>query len=95
MTVETTIVLAMLSTIFLGEYIEPTRYVKMALGIEHGINKTPASTPFKSKSSIKKRPMIGPINILVNELIKESFKEKTFNLVKAIPKDIKTRKIVA
>ena len=33
--VETTIMLAILSTIFLGEYIDPTRYVKTALGIEH------------------------------------------------------------
>ena len=41
-TVETTTVLAMLSTIFFGEYIEAIRYVKIALGMEDCINKTPA-----------------------------------------------------
>ena len=48
-TVETTIVLAILLTTFLEECIDPTRYVSMALGIEHWINKTPAGTPFSSK----------------------------------------------
>ena len=42
-----------------------------------------------------KRPIIGPKNILVNEFINESLKENTFNFVRAIPKDIKTKNIVA
>ena len=33
--VETTIILAMLSTTFFEEYSDPTKYVKTALGIEH------------------------------------------------------------
>ena len=41
--VETTIMLDMLSTIFLGEYMEAIKYVKIALGIEDWINKTPAA----------------------------------------------------
>ena len=41
--VETTIMLDMLSTISFGEYIEAIKYVKMALGIEDCINKTPAA----------------------------------------------------
>ena len=57
--------------------------------------KTPASTPFKLKNAIKNRPIIGPIIILVKEFIKETFNEKTFNLVNAIPRDISTKKIVA
>ena len=39
--------------------------------------------------------MSGPINILVHEEIIALFIENTFNLVKAIPKDIKIKKIVA
>jgi hypothetical protein len=35
--------LDMLSTISFGEYIEAIKYVKMALGIEDCINKTPAA----------------------------------------------------
>ena len=41
--VETTIMLEILSTIFLGEYIEAIKYVNIALGIEDCINKTPAA----------------------------------------------------
>ncbi len=41
--------LDMLSTIFLGEYIDAIKYVKIALGIEHCINKTPAAKPDKLK----------------------------------------------
>ena len=47
--VDMTIVLAILLTTFFEEYIDPTKYVSIALGIEHWINKTPAGTPFKSK----------------------------------------------
>ena len=39
--------------------------------------------------------IIGPKNILVNEFINESLNENTFNLVRAMPNDIKTKKIVA
>tara|TARA_B110000444_G_C18697179_1_gene527162 strand:+ start:692 stop:850 length:159 start_codon:yes stop_codon:yes gene_type:complete len=34
-TVDTTIVLAILFTTFFGECIDPTKYVSIALGIEH------------------------------------------------------------
>ena len=39
--------------------------------------------------------MSGPITFLVHEEIIALFIENTFNLVKAIPKDIKIKKIVA
>ena len=48
-TVDTTIVLAILLTTFFDEYMDPTKYVSIALGIAHWINRTPAGTPFKSK----------------------------------------------
>ena len=48
-TVETKIILATLSTFSFGEYIEPTKKFKIALGIEHWINNTPAANPDKSK----------------------------------------------
>ena len=41
--VETTIMLDMLSTIFLGEYMEAIKYVNIALGIADWISKTPAA----------------------------------------------------
>jgi hypothetical protein len=41
--------LATLSTVSLGEYNDPTKKVKMALGIEHCINNTPAANPVKLK----------------------------------------------
>ena len=93
--VETKIVLAILSTAFFGEYMEPTRQVKIALGIALCINNTPASTPLKLKNLITKKPITGPKIILLNELISDNVNENTFNLVKATPKDIKTKKIVA
>ena len=48
-TVDTKIILATSSTVFFGEYKDPTRKFKMALGIEHCINKTPAANPDKLK----------------------------------------------
>ena len=48
-TVETKIILATLSTFSFGEYIDPTKKFKIALGIEHWINNTPAANPDKSK----------------------------------------------
>ena len=95
MVVETKIVLAMLSTTFLGEYIEPTKYVRIALGIELWIKITPASTPVKLKNLIIIKPIIGPITILVKEFIRDNLNEKTLSFVRAIPKAIKTINIVA
>ena len=40
-------------------------------------------------------PIIGPIIILVKEEAIALLSEKTFNLVRAIPKDIKIKNIVA
>ena len=48
-TLDTKIILATSSTVFLGEYKEPTRKFKIALGIEHCIKKTPAAKPDKLK----------------------------------------------
>ena len=48
-TVDTKIILATSSTVFFGEYNEPTRKFKIALGIEHCINRTPAAKPDKLK----------------------------------------------
>tara|TARA_Y100001968_G_C18705996_1_gene413518 strand:+ start:260 stop:469 length:210 start_codon:yes stop_codon:yes gene_type:complete len=68
----------MLSTIFFGEYIEAIRYVKIALGMEDWINKTPAAYPDKLKILIKINPIIGPIITRPIDDIKELLKEKTF-----------------
>ena len=92
--VETTIILAMLSTTFFEEYNEPTKYVKTALGIEHWINKTPAAKPDKLNIFIRIMPITGPIITLPIEEIKELLNEKTFNWVKAIPKDININTII-
>ena len=83
----------MLSTIFLGEYIEPIKYVKTALGIAHWIKNTPAAKPDKLKIFIMPSPINGPIKTLHIEEIKADLKEKTFNLVRAIPKDINIKNI--
>ena len=87
--------LAILSTTCLEEYNDPTRYVKTALGIEHCINKTPAANPSKLKYKINAYPIIGPIITLPIEEKTALLSEKTFNLVNAIPKDIRIRNIVA
>ena len=90
----TTIMLAISSTTFFGEYIDPTKYVKTALGIELWIKIIPAEYPDKLNISITIKPIIGPkINLAIEPII-DSFNEKIFNLVKAIPSDINTRKIV-
>ena len=60
-------VLAMLSDIFLGEYILATRYVSMADGIEACINITPASMPVRLKNLTKPIPITGPRKTLINE----------------------------
>ena len=77
--VETTIILDMLSTISFGEYIEAIKYVKIALGIEACISKTPAGTPVRLNVFIIRKPIIGPIITLPIEEIIELFNEKTFN----------------
>ena len=67
----------------------------MALGIEHWINKQPAAKPSKLKYNINRYPIIGPtITRPIEEKI-ALLTEKTFNLVRAIPNDIKIKKIVA
>ena len=86
-------VLAMLSDIFFGEYIFATRKVKTADGMEVCINITPASTPDRLKNLTKPNPTIGPIKTLVSEYINVSLKEKTLRCDRAIPRDIKTKKI--
>ena len=58
------------------------------------MNITPASIPDKLKKLTKAKPTKGPIIILVKVNIKLSLKEKISKLAKAIPKDIKTKKIV-
>ena len=93
--VETTIILDMLSTIFLGEYIEAIKYVNIALGIADWINKTPAAYPDKLNILIKINPMIGPIITLPTDEIKELFKENTFIWVNETPKDININTIIA
>ena len=93
--VDTTIILEILSTIFFGEYIEAIKYVKIALGIDDWISKTPAANPDKLKTFIKVKPIIGPIITLPTDEIKEFFKEKTFIWVKETPNDINIRTIIA
>ena len=93
--VDTKIILAISSTVFFGEYNEPTRKFKIALGIEHCINKTPAAIPLRLKNLIIAKPMIGPIMTLAIDETKALLKEKTLSLVKAIPSDIRIKKIVA
>ena len=63
--------LEMLSTIFFGEYIAATKQVKIALGIEDWINKTPAAYPDKLNIFIIKKPITGPKITLPTEEIKE------------------------
>ena len=92
--VDTTIMLDMLSTISFGEYIEAIKYVSMALGIDDWINITPAPKPDRLNTFIIKKPIIGPMITLPIDEIKEFFKEKTFNWVKEIPKDIKIKTII-
>ena len=92
--VESATVLAILSTIFLGEYISAIKYVKTADGMEVWINIIPASIPDRLNNLINPSPTNGPIITLVNEKTRASLKEKILNLDNAIPKDIKTKKIV-
>ena len=49
MRVEETITLAILSTALFFEYIDPTKYLRTALGIADCIRRTPAIKPDKSK----------------------------------------------
>ena len=82
-----------LSTIF-GEYIEATRQLRTALGIEHCINKTPAAKPSRLKYELMNIQLKDqPFTLPIEEKI-ALFSEKTFNLVNAIPKDIRIRNIV-
>ena len=92
--VESTTVLAIIVTIFLGEYISAIKYVKTADGMEVWINIIPASIPDKLNNLINPNPTNGPIITLVHEKTKLSLKEKILNLDNAIPNDIKTKKIL-
>ena len=93
--VEVTIILETLSTTFFDEYKEPTKYVRTALGIEDWINRTPAANPDRFKKKISNKAIKGPAITLTIPKIIALFQDFTFNLVRAIPKDIKTKKIVA
>ena len=93
--VETTIILDMLSTISLGEYIEAIKYVKIALGIADWINKTPAAYPDKLNILIKINPIIGPNITRPTDEIRELLKENTFIWVRETPKDINIKTIIA
>ena len=93
--VETTIMLDMLSTTSFGEYIEAIKYVKIALGIEDWINKTPAAKPERLNILIKINPIIGPTITLPIEEIKELLIENTFICVNETPKDINIKTIIA
>ena len=92
--VEDTITLAMLSTALFLEYMDPTKYVKTALGIADWISNTPAIKPDKPNNLINAKPIIGPKIPLTDPNIAACVHETTFNLVNAIPKAIKTKKIV-
>ena len=94
-TVEVTITLATLSTTLFSEYIGPTKYVKTALGIHDWIKRTPAAKPFKLRNLINPNPIKGPMITLTAPKIDAWVHDTTFNLDKAIPKDIKTKNIVA
>ena len=93
--VDVTITLATLSITFFFEYIDPTKYVSTALGIEDCISKTPAGNPDKSRNFISRNATRGPPITLTKPNVIALFQEVTFNLVKATPKDINTKNIVA
>ena len=61
--------------------------------MEAWMNMTPASTPERLKNLTKPNPTKGPIKTLVREYINVSVKEKTLRCERAMPKDIKTKKI--
>ncbi len=61
----------MLSTALFFEYIDPTKYVRTALGIEDWMSKTPAIKPFKPKNLINEKPIIGPRTTLTAPKITE------------------------
>ena len=92
--VEETMTLAILSTALFLEYIEPTRYVRTALGIADCISKTPAIKPLRFRKFIKANPINGPSITLTAPKIAACVQETTFSLVKATPRDIKTKNIV-
>ena len=92
--VEDTITLAILSTALFLEYMDPTKYVRTALGMADWINSTPAIKPLKSKNLIKPKPIIGPKITLTPPRIAACVHETIFNLVRATPKAIKTKNIV-
>ena len=67
----------------------------MALGMADWIKSTPAANPERFKYLIKENPIIGPITILIMLKLEALNHETTFNFVNAMPKDIRTRNIVA
>ena len=68
--------------------------MRTALGIDDCIKRTPAAKPVSPKNLMRANPIIGPIITLTAPSIDACVQEITFYLVKAIPKDIKTKNIV-
>ena len=62
--VETTIILDILSTVSFGEYIEAIKYVRIALGIDDWISKTPAAKPDKLKTFIIRKHICSKVYVL-------------------------------
>ena len=79
--VDVTIVLAILSTTFLGEYMLPTKQFNIALGIALCISRTPAANPDKSKLYIIMNAINGPNITLHKDNIIESFKEIKYSKI--------------
>ena len=74
--------------------MDAIKYVKIALGIDDWINKTPAAYPDKSNTLIIKKPITGPsITLPIDDII-ELLIEKTLSWVKEIPNDINIRTII-
>ena len=92
--VDETMTLAILSTAFFLEYIEPTKYVRTALGMADCMSKTPAIKPVRSKKLIKAKPIMGPNITLTAPRIAACVQETTLSLVRATPNAINTKKIV-
>ena len=93
--VDETIILDILSTILLGEYRDPTKYVSTALGIADCIKRTPAGYPDRLNNFISEKPIIGPTITLTAPSIIASYQDLTFSFVRATPNDINTRNMVA
>ena len=69
--------------------------LSITLLLNDGLNHFLKYSVLKPLMGKNKYPIIGPIITLPIEEMKAFLKEKTFNLVRAIPNDIKIKKIVA